>query len=76
MIGRAGEAAEYKQLAANIRSTFQREFVTVSGRLTSNTQTAYVLALAFDLLPEEQRSEAARRLVADIRRRGFFFHNH
>ena len=70
VLGRAGEAAEYKQLAANIRSTFQREFVTASGRLASNTQTAYVLALAFDLLPEEQRSDAARRLVADIRRRG------
>ena len=70
VLGRAREEAEYKQLAANICSTFQREFVAASGRLTSNTQTAYVLALAFDLLPEEQRSDAARRLVADIRRRG------
>ena len=68
VIGRVREAAEYSELAANIRTAFQREFVTASGRLASNTQTAYVLALMFDLLPEEQRGEAARRLVADIRR--------
>jgi alpha-L-rhamnosidase len=70
VIGRAAEAVEYAELAANIRRAFQREFASPSGRLTSNTQTAYVLALMFDLLPESQRAEAARRLVADIRRRG------
>jgi alpha-L-rhamnosidase len=70
VIGRYREAAEYTELAANIRRAFRREFVTGSGRLASNTQTAYVLALMFDLLPEEQCGEAARRLVADIRRRG------
>jgi alpha-L-rhamnosidase len=69
-IGRTQEAVKYADLSAKIRRAFQREFVTPSGRLTSNTQTAYVLALMFDLLAEEQRPEAARRLVADIRRRG------
>ncbi len=33
-------------------------------------QTAYVLALHFDLLPENLRSKAAKELVADIKRRG------
>ena len=33
------------------------------------TQTAYVLALHFDLLPEELRPLAAAELVADIERR-------
>ena len=47
-----------------------REFVTAAGRVGENTQTAYALALHFDLLPEDLRAEAARRLAADVRTRG------
>ncbi|HTS10209.1 MAG TPA: alpha-L-rhamnosidase C-terminal domain-containing protein, partial [Candidatus Eisenbacteria bacterium] len=49
---------------------FQKEFVTPNGRLASNTQTAYALALAFDLLPESERKQAAERLAADVRQFG------
>ena len=38
--------------------------------MTSNTQTAYVLALDFDLLPDSLRADAAGRLAADVRRMG------
>jgi alpha-L-rhamnosidase len=38
--------------------------------LFTPTQTAYVLALYFDLLPESLRSAAIAELVADIERRG------
>jgi alpha-L-rhamnosidase len=34
------------------------------------SQTAYVLGLHFDLLPDEMRAQAAAELVADIERRG------
>ncbi len=68
-LGREADAAEYTALRANIQAAFNREFVTATGRLASNTQTAYVLALYFGLLPPERRAEAARRLAADIRRR-------
>jgi alpha-L-rhamnosidase len=36
--------------------------------MASNTQTAYALSLAFDLLPESQRKQAAERLAEDVRR--------
>jgi alpha-L-rhamnosidase len=39
-------------------------------RMFTPTQTAYVLALHFGLLPEPLRETAARELVADIERRG------
>lgn len=39
-------------------------------KLFTPTQTAYVLALHFDLLPNRLRATAARELVADIARRG------
>jgi alpha-L-rhamnosidase len=38
----------------------------VYGRLVSGTQTAYTLALNFDMLPESLRDQAAQRLVENI----------
>ena len=70
VLGKTEDAAEYESLEEKIKSAFQKEFVTPSGRLSSNTQTAYALALAFDLLPESMRPEAAARLAADVRKFG------
>ena len=64
------DAAEYASLEEKIKSAFQKEFVTPDGRVSSNTQTAYALALAFDLLPEAQRATAAARLAADVKKFG------
>ncbi|MFW6224553.1 MAG: family 78 glycoside hydrolase catalytic domain, partial [Bacteroidota bacterium] len=57
-------------LYENVKNAFRKEFVTPNGRLTSDTQTAYLLALQFDLLPENRRKDAAAYLVNDVRRRG------
>jgi alpha-L-rhamnosidase len=66
-LGKADEAAAYQALLADIKAAFQREYITPSGRLVSGTQTAYVLALQFDMLPESLRSQAAERLVENIK---------
>ncbi len=50
-----------------MKAAFTDEFVTPSGRVGPNTQTAYVLALHFDLLPESLRPLAVERLVNEIR---------
>lgn len=70
ILGREQDAGEYAALEGEIRSAFQKEYVTPNGRLSSNTQTAYALALAFGLLPESQREGAAARLAADVRKFG------
>ena len=70
VLGKKEEAAEYEALEEKIVSAFQKEFVTPNGRLSSNTQTAYALALEFDLLPQEQRPAAAARLAEDIKKFG------
>jgi len=70
VLGRADDARNYRALFQNIRAAFQREYVTSTARLTSNTQTAYVLALDFDLLPDAMRAGAAQRLADDVRRMG------
>lgn len=66
VLGKREDAEEYGALLEHIRVAFQKEFVTPNGRLSSNTQTAYALALAFDLLPESQRKQAAARLADDV----------
>src|SRR5262249_43402484 len=69
VLGKTEDAAHYADLFAKIKTAFRREFVAESGRVGENTQTAYVLALGFDLLPEELRPVAARRLADDVRQR-------
>src|SRR5690349_3997437 len=70
VLGLTADAQKYRRLFERIRSAFQREYVTSSGRLTSNTQTAYVLALDFGLLPEALHGVGAQRLAEDVRRMG------
>jgi alpha-L-rhamnosidase len=57
---------EYSALEQKIKDAYNKEYVTASGRLVSGTQTAYVLALNFDMLPENLRQQAAQRLVDNI----------
>jgi alpha-L-rhamnosidase len=66
ILGKQVDAALYRQLRPKIKAAFQREFVTQTGRLTSNTQTAYVLALAFGIMPDEMRETAITRLKDDV----------
>ncbi len=66
ILGKKEDHDFYSQLLTDIKSVFFKEFVTPNGQLVSNTQTAYVLALYFDMLPEEFREVAAERLVKSI----------
>ncbi|MGV8092604.1 MAG: family 78 glycoside hydrolase catalytic domain [Mangrovibacterium sp.] len=61
------DVSTYEELLKRIKAAFVKEYVTPSGRLVSGTQTAYVLALQFDMLPENLRAQAAKRLVDNIR---------
>ena len=66
VLGKENEATEYEALVDKIKAAFVKEYLTPSGRLVSGTQTAYVLALNFDMLPENLRKQAAERLTANI----------
>jgi len=65
-IGRPEDAERFRATFGRVRDAFQKEFLREEGRLTVETQTAYLLALAFDLLPEEVRPHAAEHLVENI----------
>lgn len=63
------DAATYKALFEKIKKAFNQEFITPSGRTASDSQTSYVLALMFDLLPENLQQKAVNYLVLDIKSR-------
>ena len=66
VLGKTEDAAKYTSLFEDIKMAFNTAFVSADNRLKGDTQTAYVLALRFGLLPEEKRAAAAKHLVADI----------
>ena len=69
-IGNKADAAKYEELFQQIKTAFNKAFVTEDGRIKGNTQTCYILALRFDLLPENLRAKAAKFLVEDIKAKG------
>lgn len=67
VLGKTTEVTSYEALLKNIKEAFAKEYLTATGRLVSSTQTAYVLALNFDMLPENLRAQAAERLAANVK---------
>ena len=70
VLGKTEDIPLFESLLKKIKEAYLKEYVTGSGRLVSSTQTAYVLALEFDMLPESMRAQAATRLVENIKSYG------
>ena len=66
VLGNKKDITDYSTLLQKIKEAFVKEYLTANGRLVSGTQTAYVLALNFDMLPKNLRAQAAVRLVTNI----------
>lgn len=67
VLGNAADVTKYLTLLDKIKAAFLKEYITPNGRLVSGSQTAYVLALNFDMLPETLRAQAAERLAANVK---------
>ncbi|MBC7399526.1 MAG: alpha-L-rhamnosidase, partial [Mucilaginibacter sp.] len=70
VLGKTDDEAIYTKLLADVKAAYIKEYVTPNGLISSDTQTAYVLALQFDMLPENLRAQAAQRLADNVRRYG------
>ncbi len=66
LLGYTEDAAHYNTLYDSILAAFRREYLTPTGRMVSETQTALTLALHFGMLPETQRQAAAVRLATSV----------
>ncbi|KAH7386036.1 bacterial alpha-L-rhamnosidase-domain-containing protein [Pyrenochaeta sp. MPI-SDFR-AT-0127] len=70
-IGEDEDVLRYETDFASARDQFQAEWTTPNGRVVCESQTAYALALCFDLLTPAQRIIAGERLAHIVRLNAF-----
>ncbi len=66
VLGNDEDEALYRELREQVLAAFRDEYVTKTGRLVSETQTAMTLALHFGLAEEKDRAAIAARLEQNI----------
>lgn len=66
-IGKEDDAKKYDQLFDDIKAAFNKAFVSEDAHIKGNTQTGYLIALKFNLLPKDKQAKAAQYLVDDIK---------
>ena len=68
VLGKTEEQAKYEALFADVAKAFENEFFDHTGKVTqvAETQTSYLLALAFGLLPQEKQANAKKHLLETI----------
>jgi len=72
VLGRPADAEKYTALAQAVKTAFADEYLTPNGRLSSDAQAAYAIAIAFGLAPDEAVERAmGRRLAHLVRRNGY-----
>lgn len=71
ILGKDIEKLSFAAEAEAARAEFQDEYVTSTGRLVSDSQTAYSLAITMNILPPEKRVRAGNRLAELVKKNGF-----
>lgn len=67
VLGNVDDVQQYSDLLKRIKTAFLQHYIDGDGKAVTNTQTAYVLALQFDMLPDSLRRNAADRLAGLIK---------
>jgi len=70
VLGLMEQAVHYRDLAARTRASFTEEFAKPDGAVGGGTQTAQLMALAWDLITPELRPKAFEHLCLDLESRG------
>jgi alpha-L-rhamnosidase len=69
-MARPAEAALYRAAWTRIANAFRKAYVAADGTVGNASQTSYILALHFNLVPDALKSIAAAKLAHDITQRG------
>jgi alpha-L-rhamnosidase len=70
-LGNTADYEKYGELYAKVKQTFQKNYVAVDGVVAGNSQCAYVLALAFDLVDGPMRDKVSELLINKIEKSGW-----
>jgi len=71
VLGYTQDAAQYTALLQTIKSAFLEHYIDADSKAITPTQTAYVLALQFNMLPDSLRPKAAAHLATLIRNNNY-----
>ena len=66
VLGKTADEIRYSKLLRLIKQAFNERFVSADGTIKGDTQTDYVLALHFDLLPKDKTAVAVDKLSHHI----------
>jgi alpha-L-rhamnosidase len=66
VLGNLGDAGEYRKLGEEVASAFRGRYLMEGGRLTSDSQTAYAVAIAFGLLEGGHATRQAGSRLAEL----------
>ncbi|GMQ62107.1 alpha-L-rhamnosidase [Vallitalea maricola] len=72
VLGKTDIGKEYEKLSNEVREAIRDEYFSKNGRITINTQTALIISLFMDLVPEGKRE----RTINDLRERFKKDNNH
>ncbi len=70
VLGKEGDAHYYRDLSEKVKAAYFKRYVKENGRVRPSRQGAYVLALAYDMVPDEIKPRLAGHLAEMIRDKG------
>lgn len=71
VLAKTEDAKYYNELFGKIKASFNKAYVSDDGKIKGDSQTAYVLAIAYDLLDEQKQKLAAEHLIEKIKQRNW-----
>jgi alpha-L-rhamnosidase len=66
VLGKADDELRYLELSRAVAGAFANEYIGSDGRMASDAQTAYALAIVFGLFPDDELQRAAGQRLAGL----------
>ncbi len=68
LLGNKDDERHYQMLSNQVLQALRDEYLTANGKLALDTQTAYILAIMFDIYPQDSLPRAAKDIKAKLAR--------
>ncbi len=66
VLGKPADRAYFNDLAANIKKAFNKAFVASDGKISGDTQTAYLMGIAWNLLDSPAKVDFAKKRLVQL----------
>jgi Alpha-L-rhamnosidase N-terminal domain./Bacterial alpha-L-rhamnosidase. len=72
LVGKKEDTRRYKELSDNIKTAFYKNYADENDIIKGNTQTAYLMALDYKLMPEEKTDKMKNYLLERLEERNYY----